>query len=168
MGLPPRFGRVEKLRHVNLIKNYNVGNVYTDNQVYNKPSFWFNLNEVGNIVVTSLLKILTLDPSGQINLLTSYIVLTNHGFQVFLFRVSPHCPEEQLPDVQAPSHGHPDQFWKRRKAGSSRDRPDSVFVALHAARSSPVTFVFSSAVSAVVNSNNCCQFQILFKVKFYL
>jgi hypothetical protein len=30
-GLPPRFGRVEKLRHVNLIKNYNDSNVYTDN-----------------------------------------------------------------------------------------------------------------------------------------
>jgi hypothetical protein len=29
--LTPRFGRVEKLRHVNLIKNNNVGNVYTDN-----------------------------------------------------------------------------------------------------------------------------------------
>jgi hypothetical protein len=28
-GLPPRFGRVEQLRHVNLIRN--VGNVYTDN-----------------------------------------------------------------------------------------------------------------------------------------
>ncbi len=25
-----RFGRVEKLRHVDLINNYNVGNVYTD------------------------------------------------------------------------------------------------------------------------------------------
>jgi hypothetical protein len=30
-GLPPRFGRVEQLRHVNLIRNSNVGNVYTDN-----------------------------------------------------------------------------------------------------------------------------------------
>ena len=29
--LPPRFGRVEQLCHVNLIKNNNVGNVYTDN-----------------------------------------------------------------------------------------------------------------------------------------
>jgi hypothetical protein len=28
--LTPRFGRVEKLRHVNLINNYNVSNVYTD------------------------------------------------------------------------------------------------------------------------------------------
>jgi hypothetical protein len=26
-----RFGRVEQLRHVDLIKNSNVGNVYTDN-----------------------------------------------------------------------------------------------------------------------------------------
>ncbi len=37
--LPPRFGRVEKLRHVALISNYNVSNVYTDNYVYNKLSF---------------------------------------------------------------------------------------------------------------------------------
>ena len=42
-------GRVEQLRHVNLISNCNVGNVYTDNQVYNKPSFWFNLNEMNNL-----------------------------------------------------------------------------------------------------------------------
>ncbi len=35
--------------HVDLISNCNVGNVYTDNQVYNKPSFWFKL--IGNVVV---------------------------------------------------------------------------------------------------------------------
>ena len=58
-----RFGRVEKLRHVDLISNCNVGNVYTDIKVYNKPSFWFN-NQFGNVVVTSLLKIL--DPSGRL------------------------------------------------------------------------------------------------------
>jgi hypothetical protein len=36
-------GRVGKLRHVDvdLISNCNVGNVYTDVKVYNKPSFWF-------------------------------------------------------------------------------------------------------------------------------
>ena len=28
--------------HVDLISNCNVGNVYTDIKVYNKPSFWFN------------------------------------------------------------------------------------------------------------------------------
>jgi len=32
-------GRVEQLRHVDLINNCNVGNVYTDIKVYNKPSF---------------------------------------------------------------------------------------------------------------------------------
>jgi hypothetical protein len=41
-----RFGRVEKLRHVDLISNHNVGNVYTDIKVYNTPSFWFNSNEI--------------------------------------------------------------------------------------------------------------------------
>ena len=54
---------------MNLINNYNVGNVYTDTNVYNTPSFWLklNLNEVGNIVVKSLLKnIITLDPSGRL------------------------------------------------------------------------------------------------------
>jgi hypothetical protein len=43
-GSQPRFGRVEKLRHVALISNYNVGNVYTDINVYNTPSFWFKFN----------------------------------------------------------------------------------------------------------------------------
>ncbi len=40
------FGRVEELRHVDLISNCNVGNVYTDIKVYNTPSFWFNLIEI--------------------------------------------------------------------------------------------------------------------------
>jgi hypothetical protein len=30
------------IAHMDLISNYNVGNVYTDIKVYNKPSFWFN------------------------------------------------------------------------------------------------------------------------------
>ncbi len=73
-------GIVRKLRHVDLISNCNVGNVYTDIKVYNKPSFCSKL--IGNVVVffnTSLLKNIVLDPSGQINLLililpTSYIL----------------------------------------------------------------------------------------------
>ena len=32
-------GRVEQLRHVDLIGNCNVGNVYTDIKVYNTPLF---------------------------------------------------------------------------------------------------------------------------------
>ena len=96
----------------------------------------------------SLLKNITLDPSGHlptlINLLTS--VLTNHGFQVLFLRVSPHCPELRLrPDVEEPSHGHPDFVRKRRKARSSRDHPCSVFVALFQPVSdlSKVNFIFN-------------------------
>jgi hypothetical protein len=37
--------------HVDLISNYNVGNMYTDNQVYNKPLFKFKINRFGNVVV---------------------------------------------------------------------------------------------------------------------
>ena len=41
------FRHVVKVRntyiaHMDLISNCNVGNVYTDIKVYNKPSFWFN------------------------------------------------------------------------------------------------------------------------------
>ena len=54
---------------MDLISDCNVGNVYTDIKVYNKPSFWFNLNEVGNIVVTSLLKNINFKTLLVINLL---------------------------------------------------------------------------------------------------
>ena len=50
---------------MDLIINCNVGNVYTDNYVYNKPSFWFKLIiRKRSRFVKSLLKIL--DPSGRL------------------------------------------------------------------------------------------------------
>ncbi len=75
--------------HVDLISNCNVGNVYTDNQVYNKPSFWFNLvNSETQSFISSLLKILILDIL-VINLLKlTYLLLTFYlimGFRSFYF-----------------------------------------------------------------------------------
>ena len=64
-------GRVEQLRHVDLIKNSNVGNVYTDIKVYNKPSFCSKL--IGNVVVLIHL-CWNIRPFWSINLLTSYIL----------------------------------------------------------------------------------------------
>ncbi len=53
--------RITYIAHMDLINNCNVGNVYTDNQVYNKPSFWSKSKR--SRLKTSLLKIL--DPSGH-------------------------------------------------------------------------------------------------------
>jgi hypothetical protein len=69
-----------------------------------------NLNEIRKhsryISVENILR-----PFWSLTYLLLTFVLTNHGFQVLFLRKTSLRPELRLrPDVQAPSHGHPDQF----------------------------------------------------------